>query len=119
MRPTKAAPVKVALKAGAMALHSFHSSLRTSLALTLLLAATGCAQFPFSPKALPSEGHITAPAATKAESDRTIPPPARVSEFVPPPKPSVNPQTYSVVVNEVPVKDLLLALARDTKQNID
>ena len=29
------------------------------------------------------------------------------------------PPTYSVVVNEVPVKELLLALARDTKQNID
>jgi general secretion pathway protein D len=29
------------------------------------------------------------------------------------------PQTYSVVVSEVPVKDLLVALARDTKQNID
>jgi general secretion pathway protein D len=31
----------------------------------------------------------------------------------------VKPQTYSVVVNEVPVKELLNALARDTKQNID
>jgi general secretion pathway protein D len=29
------------------------------------------------------------------------------------------PQTYSVVVNEVPAKELLFALARDTKQNID
>ncbi len=38
---------------------------------------------------------------------------------MPPPKPEVKPQTYSVVVNEVPVKELLLALARDTKQNID
>ena len=42
-----------------------------------------------------------------------------MSEFLPPPQPAVKPQTYSVVVNEVPVKDLLLALARDTKQNID
>jgi general secretion pathway protein D len=48
-----------------------------------------------------------------------IPPPARVSNFVPPPQPVVKPQTYSVVVNEVPVKELLNALARDTKQNID
>jgi general secretion pathway protein D len=50
---------------------------------------------------------------------KAIPPPARTSTFVPPPKPAVKPQTYSVVVNEVPVKELLLALARDTKQNID
>src|SRR5262249_18425963 len=27
--------------------------------------------------------------------------------------------TYSVVVNKVPIKELLLALSRDTKQNID
>ena len=102
----------------AAALHSFRSHFRTSLTLALILAATGCAQFPFSPRIPPSEGHITAPAA-KPAPDQAIPPPARVSEFVPPPKPSVKPQTYSVVVNEVPVKDLLLALARDTKQNID
>ena len=38
---------------------------------------------------------------------------------MPPPTAQVKPQTYSVVVHEVPVKELLLALARDTKQNID
>jgi general secretion pathway protein D len=38
---------------------------------------------------------------------------------VPPPTAQAKPQTYSVVVHEVPVKELLLALARDTKQNID
>ena len=41
------------------------------------------------------------------------------SYAVPPPKPAVKPPTYSVVVNDVPVKELLQALARDTKQNID
>ena len=39
--------------------------------------------------------------------------------FIPPPKPRTRPTTYSVVVHEVPVKELLLALARDTKENID
>ncbi|MFH1493299.1 MAG: pilus (MSHA type) biogenesis protein MshL, partial [Pseudomonadota bacterium] len=48
-----------------------------------------------------------------------IPEPVRVGAFVPPPKPSVKPQTYSVVVNEVPVKELLFALARDSKLNVD
>ena len=64
-----------------------------------------------------SEGHLTTPAA-KPTLDN-VPPPARVSSFVPPPKPEVKAPTYSVVVNEVPVKELLLALARDTRQNID
>jgi len=81
-----------------------------------VVAVAGCANIkPYIP---PSEGHIVT-SQVKSEPDRAIPPPARVSEFLPPPKPAVKPQTYSVVVNEVPVKDLLLALARDTKQNID
>jgi general secretion pathway protein D len=41
------------------------------------------------------------------------------SDFLPPPKAAPKPATYSVVVNEVPVRELLFALARDTKQNID
>jgi len=87
-----------------------------ALSCAVALLASGCAQF--RPAIPPSQGHITAPAAQpKAAAD--IPPPARVSALVPPPAPQVQPQTYSVVVHEVPVKELLLALARDTKQNID
>jgi general secretion pathway protein D len=88
-----------------------------ALGVAWAAAAAGCAQF--APSVPPSEGHLSKPAAAKPEPDRAIPPPARISAFVPPPKPAVKPQTYSVVVNEVPVKELLLALARDTKQNID
>ena len=87
-----------------------------ALAVAIAVSVAGCANIkPYIP---PSEGHIIA-SQVKSEPDKAIPPPARVSEFLPPPKPAVKPQTYSVVVNEVPVKDLLLALARDTKQNID
>ncbi len=88
---------------------------RASAVIALALFAA-CADIrPYVP---PSQGHITTP-ATQPQVDPAIPPPARTSDFVPPPRPAVKPQTYSVVVNEVPVKDLLLALARDTKQNID
>ena len=84
-------------------------------AIACILAAAGCAlERPYVP---PSEGHITGPA--KPQVDQPIPAPARISSFVPPPQPAIKPQTYSVVVNEVPVKELLNALARDTKQNID
>jgi general secretion pathway protein D len=86
------------------------------LAWSMALAVSGC--YNVKPYIPPSEGHITRPEG-KPEVDRAIPPPARVSDLVPPPKPAPKPQTYSVVVNEVPVKDLLVALARDTKQNID
>jgi MSHA type pilus biogenesis protein MshL len=88
---------------------------KTVVAVVVALTLAACAQVrPYVP---PSEGHITQQAKPAAES--AIPPPARTSTFVPPPKPAVKPQTYSVVVSEVPVKELLNALARDTKQNID
>jgi len=49
-----------------------------------------------------------------------MPAPVRSSAFVvPPPKPAPKPATYSVVVHDVPVRELLQALARDTRQNID
>ena len=85
-----------------------------ALALTCLIP--GC--YNIKPHIPASEGHISKD-QMKGEPSKAIPPPARVSEFLPPPKPAVKPQTYSVVVSEVPVKDLLVALARDTKQNID
>src|SRR5512134_1366402 len=110
MDPTTVPPHAVA---GARALSARAAA---ALACSLALAVAGCANIkPYIP---PSDGHITRPVA-KPEADKAIPPPTRVSDLVPPPKPTVKPQTYSVVVSEVPVKDLLVALARDTKQNID
>lgn len=92
---------------------------RAGTPVTLVCAVAllaGCA--PFQTKVPPSEGHISKPAVAKSEP-AAIPQPARVPTLVPPPTAQVKPQTYSVVVHEVPVKELLLALARDTKQNID
>ena len=84
--------------------------------LLVVAAFAGCT--PFRPYVPTSEGHIDS-RQPKAEPQQAIPAPVRVTPFVPAPKPAAAPQTYSVVVNEVPVKELLLALARDTKQNID
>ena len=96
----------------------FHGAPRAWLVTcAAALMAAGCAQF--KPNVPPSQGHIEAPAAKAPPAAAAIPPPARVSPLVPPPTPQIKPQTYSVVVNEVPVKELLLALARDTKQNVD
>ncbi len=86
--------------------------------VVLALVVAGCTP-PRVPHVPPSQGHISAPAPQQRIVPADIPPPARVSTFVPPPRPAIKPQTYSVVVNEVPVKELLLALSRDTRQNID
>jgi general secretion pathway protein D len=49
----------------------------------------------------------------------TIPPPVQALPVPPKPKPSVKAETYSVVVNNVNVRELLFALARDAKVNVD
>jgi MSHA type pilus biogenesis protein MshL len=91
------------------------AGLAPSIALTCAVALlAGCA--PFQTQVPPSEGHISKPTTAPATA---IPEPSRAATLVPPPIAQVKPQTYSVVVHEVPVKELLLALARDTKQNID
>jgi MSHA biogenesis protein MshL len=63
-----------------------------------------------------SDGHAKAepPVATG-----TIPPPVQFPAALPKPKPSVKAETYSVVVNNVPASELLFALARDAKLNVD
>ncbi len=82
--------------------------------LALVLTLAGCVSWHST--TAPSEGHIVAPAKPAGD----VPAPVKSTSFaVPPPKPTVKPPTYSVVVNDVPVKELLQALARDTKQNID
>lgn len=82
--------------------------------LTLaLLGLAGCADSPRIPL---SPGHISTP-ATPAASD--IPAPVTAPPQLPPPKAAAKAPTYSVVVTEVPVKELLFALARDTQLNID
>jgi general secretion pathway protein D len=66
----------------------------------------------------PSEGHlhVATPAPAPAAS---IPSPVQALPILPPPKPIAAPETYSVVVNNVRVQDLLFALARDAKLNVD
>jgi general secretion pathway protein D len=82
-----------------------------------LLASGACTTY--RPTVPPSDAHLSADTVTPIEETRRILPPVTNSPFVPPPKPRTKPTTYSVVVHEVPVKELLLALARDTKENID
>ena len=64
----------------------------------------------------PSPGHISQPVQSAI-----APPPApvRAAPALPPPKPGAPVPTYTVVVNDVPVKDLLFSIARDTQYNID
>lgn len=86
----------------------------TRLILSSLVFLGGCVP----PKAFDtSPGHISQP----AQAAPVAPPPAPVKALpaLAPPRPSAPAPTYTVVVNDVPVKDLLFSIARDTQYNID
>ena len=83
--------------------------LKRLLVWVLGVALSGC----FQPMK-PSQGHL---GAQPAPSAATIPPTVQALPTPPRPKPSVRPETYSVVVNNVSVRELLFALARDAKVN--
>ena len=94
------------------------ATVRRGVALLCSPRSGACSTY--KPAIPPSEGHISAQTVTPpGEQERILPPVTSTTTFTPPPKPRSKPTTYSVVVHEVPVKELLLALARDTKENID
>ncbi|HUN67875.1 MAG TPA: type II and III secretion system protein [Burkholderiales bacterium] len=86
---------------------------RAFAAAALTLALSGCGLEP--PK--PSTSHILT--TDEKAPEGTIPAPVQVAPVLPPPSPMPRPETYSVVVNNVRVQDLLFALARDAKINVD
>ncbi|GAB4170682.1 MAG: hypothetical protein Fur0039_10330 [Rhodocyclaceae bacterium] len=65
----------------------------------------------------PSPAHIRGDALPERTGE--IPKPVRQAAALPRPRAAIKADTYSVVVNNVPVQDLLFALARDAKLNVD
>jgi MSHA biogenesis protein MshL len=96
---------------------------KVSLVLLTLVVMAGCAH---KSKVKPSQGHIDSKAdsglATQTANQNNaapIPKLVRSAPQLPVPKATTKAQTYSVVVNEVPVKEILFALARESKINVD
>lgn len=85
----------------------------SATAAAVLLA--GCTNM--IPQAPPADsGHLRADSTTPAAE---IPEVVEQTPFLPPPEEVPDTETYTVVVNDVPVKELLFALARDADVNID
>lgn len=87
------------------------------LLLTVLVAMAGCAPVP--PK--PASGHIDSsqrPDASHLSRDE-IPALVREAPVVPEPAPAIAQETYTVVVTDAALDELLFALARDAHINID
>ena len=84
------------------------------LSLTALLL-TACTPSTLSNG--PSAGHLRADDVAKTPGN--IPAPVQQIASLPRPKHAEKTETYSVVVNNIKVQDLLFALARDAKLNVD
>jgi MSHA type pilus biogenesis protein MshL len=87
---------------------------RHLFAAATALALFGCA----TPVMPPSPGYLKAEPQAEPVSG-SIPAPVQVPVVPPRPQPAAKAETYSVVVNNVRVHELLFALARDAKLNID
>ena len=99
--------------------------------MMLVLGMSACAH---QSKITPSNGHIDGQntakhqAEVQAGSNNTvdgkpvtanIPKPVTNNTYLPPPKPKAKAQLYSIVVYDTPVKEVLFAIARDSKLNVD
>lgn len=82
-----------------------------SALLTGLIGLSGCT---LTPQQV-DPGHVNSPVANAAD----IPAPVQRVPMLEPPRATAPLETYSVVVTDVPVRDMLFALARDAKINID
>jgi len=98
-----------------MTMNAVSNPLTRRLALAGLLALAGCVPPPAFDT---SPGHITR-SGPAAEPVGAPPAPVRAAPVLPPPRAEPPAPTYTVVVNDVPVKDLLFSIARDTQYNID
>jgi len=89
---------------------------RALFAASVLAIVTSCAEM--RPAPLPEQtGHLEAPDPVPTAA--AIPELVQQVPFVPPPTPVPASERYTVVVNDVPVRELLFALARDAELNID
>lgn len=89
-------------------------SLVSCTSISVLLGLSGCGTSPI----LKPEGHIKSEAPRPASAS-AIPPTVRPVPLPPPPEPRAAEVRYSVVVSNQSVRDVLLAIARETNVNVD
>ena len=83
--------------------------------VAMALAVAGCGPRPI----VKSDAHIEAAPPAVARADTRIPPPVRTVPLPPPPGAREGEVKYSVVVANQPVREVLLAMARETRVNFD
>jgi MSHA biogenesis protein MshL len=108
-----------------------NNKIQQLLCLIFALSFSACTH---QSRIAPSSGHIDGHIAVKntvatalaskykienTALTNSIPKPISNSHYLPPPKPKTKEVLYSIVVYDTPVKEVLFAIARDSKLNID
>jgi MSHA biogenesis protein MshL len=97
------------------------SNAASLLGFAALAALVGCGTAPVARV----DGHLKNDGREAAKPDAarpgsgTVPPPVRQAPLPPPPQARIDEVKYSVTVKDIPVEQLLFAISRDTKVNID
>ena len=98
------------------------NNIRITLLACVALALASCAH---ESKVQPSSGHIDGQNDSASQPNVTvtnvadIPKPITKNTYLPPPKAKAKEPVYSIVVYDTPVREVLFAIARDSKFNVD
>jgi len=98
------------------------NNIRITLLACVALALASCAH---ESKVQPSSGHIDGQNDSASQPNvavtnvADIPKPITKNTYLPPPKAKAKEPVYSIVVYDTPVREVLFAIARDSKFNVD
>lgn len=89
------------------------------LIVLMLFGLMSCQTFPPKDERMNIAGHVNEPVPKQQAVKADIPPLVQQLPVIAPPKPAEKLQTFTVVVSDVPANELLFALARDARLNLD
>lgn len=93
-----------------------HVCIASAYTITIGVAVVACGAT--NPPTI-SEGHIKSTPDSKVADKASIPQPVTQVPALPRPGKRVKLETYTVVVNQVPIRELLFSMARDANLNLD
>jgi len=93
--------------------------MKITLSLIVMIVLAGCKYGPERSERMDVAGHLNEPVEPVSENILTIPPVVEQVPIIAAPEPAEKLQTFTVVVTDVPANELLFALARDARLNLD
>jgi len=93
--------------------------MKITLSLIIVAILAGCKYGPERSARMDVAGHLNDPVPPTASEILTIPPVVEQMPIVVAPEPVEKLQTFTVVVSDIPANELLFALARDARLNLD